>query len=174
MATREPEREDEQRSEPPHRSHHTPLGPTSSARRVARFRARMRARARDPASSPIRRNHGLSIGMSVAPWQPMDQSGRLWAELVRGEWAIEECFDDAGVRVVIARRSTSVRSSFDAMLSTQERLVLSRVAAGHSNKLVAHDLGLSVSTVASYLRRASAKLGVRSRVELVRAFWSDA
>jgi DNA-binding CsgD family transcriptional regulator len=54
-------------------------------------------------------------------------------------------------------------------LSRREKLVVSRVAAGHSNKRIAYELDLAVSTVASYVARAAAKLGARSRIDLVRA-----
>lgn len=41
-------------------------------------------------------------------------------------------------------------------------------SAGHSSKLVAYELGLSVGTVTSTLARVMRKLGVRSRAELTR------
>jgi DNA-binding NarL/FixJ family response regulator len=44
---------------------------------------------------------------------------------------------------------------------------VSRVARGYSNKLVAHELGLSVSTVAGHIAMAMARWGVTSRVALV-------
>ena len=48
--------------------------------------------------------------------------------------------------------------------------MLRLVTMGHSNKRIAAELGISLSTVASHLSKASAKLGVRSRVELIQAF----
>ena len=53
-------------------------------------------------------------------------------------------------------------------LSIREAQVVSYVALGHSHKLIAYTLGLSISTVASHVKRACKKLGVSSRVELVR------
>jgi DNA-binding NarL/FixJ family response regulator len=46
--------------------------------------------------------------------------------------------------------------------------VLPLVAAGHSNKVIANILHISVKSVETYKRRAMDKLGFRSRVELVR------
>ena len=43
-------------------------------------------------------------------------------------------------------------------------------AMGHSNKLIAYDLGLSPGTVSVLLQRAARKLGVSSRTALIRAF----
>ena len=53
-------------------------------------------------------------------------------------------------------------------LSEREERVLARVAAGFSNKEIAAALGLSVKTVETYKSRAAEKLGLRSRVDIVR------
>lgn len=46
----------------------------------------------------------------------------------------------------------------------------SLAAVGHGLKVIAYDLGLDVSTVSLHLKSAMRKLGVRSRVDLVRVF----
>ena len=53
-------------------------------------------------------------------------------------------------------------------LSEREREVLFRIARGFSNKEIAAALGLSVKTVETYKSRTAEKLGLRSRVEIVR------
>lgn len=53
-------------------------------------------------------------------------------------------------------------------LSDRERDVLMRIAQGFSNKEIAAQLGLSVKTVETYKGRVAEKLGLRSRVEIVR------
>ena len=53
-------------------------------------------------------------------------------------------------------------------LSDRERDVLMRIARGFSNKEIAAALGLSVKTVETYKARMAEKLGLRSRVEIVR------
>lgn len=53
-------------------------------------------------------------------------------------------------------------------LSEREQAVLARVAAGFSNKEIAAALGLSIKTVETYKARAAEKLGLRSRVDIVR------
>ena len=53
-------------------------------------------------------------------------------------------------------------------LSDREREVLVRIARGFSNKEIAAELGLSVKTVETYKGRMSEKLGLRTRVEIVR------
>jgi len=52
-------------------------------------------------------------------------------------------------------------------LSEGERKVLWRLSLGHESKVIASDLGLAFSTVRVVLMRISAKLGARSRAELL-------
>lgn len=53
-------------------------------------------------------------------------------------------------------------------LSDRERDVLVRIAQGYSNKEIAAELGLSVKTVETYKGRMADKLGLRTRVDIVR------
>ena len=43
-------------------------------------------------------------------------------------------------------------------------------ALGHPNKLIAYEMGLSASSIATYLARAAEKLGADSRPALIRAY----
>ncbi|MGW4531825.1 AAA family ATPase [Nocardia sp. NPDC004340] len=51
-------------------------------------------------------------------------------------------------------------------LTPAERRVAALIAAGHTNKSAAIDLGVSVNTVGTHMRSVFTKLGVRSRVQL--------
>lgn len=53
-------------------------------------------------------------------------------------------------------------------LSARERAVAELVGLGYSNKHIAYELGLSLSSVATHLRRAKAKLQVDSSAALAR------
>jgi len=55
-------------------------------------------------------------------------------------------------------------------LTLRERQIAGYAAMGHSNKLIAYELGVSESTVATHLSTAAQKMGVRTRVELIRRF----
>jgi DNA-binding NarL/FixJ family response regulator len=55
-----------------------------------------------------------------------------------------------------------------AALSDREREVVRYVAHGYSNKEIAQKLDVSVKTVETYRYRATEKLGLRSRADLVR------
>jgi DNA-binding NarL/FixJ family response regulator len=55
-----------------------------------------------------------------------------------------------------------------AELSEREEEVLSRIALGLSNKEIAARLGVSVKTVETYKARSMLKLGLESRVDIIR------
>ena len=61
----------------------------------------------------------------------------------------------------------SHQPSSDA-LSERERDVLIRIAKGFSNKEIATELALSVKTVETYKGRVAEKLGLRTRVQIVK------
>lgn len=56
----------------------------------------------------------------------------------------------------------------DGSISPREREIVTLVADGYSNKLMAHKLGITVKTVETHRREAKRKLGVRSTAHLIR------
>ncbi len=98
-----------------------------------------------------------------------DEASSLWRAMVRGEWSLSDWFDHDGKRFVVARENR-VASPTMSKLSSRELQVAACAAMGHSNKLIAYDLGLSVGTVSVLLRRAAQKLGASNRTALIRAF----
>jgi DNA-binding CsgD family transcriptional regulator len=97
-----------------------------------------------------------------------DEALGLWRALVAGQWSLVDCFDHDGRRFVVAHRNQMLdgRRRLQA-LSDRERQAATLAALGHGNKLIAYDLGVSVSTVSMYLARAAAKLGASSRTSLI-------
>jgi DNA-binding CsgD family transcriptional regulator len=76
-------------------------------------------------------------------------------------------------RLGIRRNLSSARSAPGwAGLTDSELAVIRLVAAGQTNRQIAAQLFLSPNTIGSHLRRVFGKLGVTSRVELVRMFLS--
>lgn len=59
-------------------------------------------------------------------------------------------------------------SSAEPPLSEREEVVLKRIAQGYTNQEIADDLGLSVKSIETYKARAYQKLGLGSRVDLMR------
>jgi len=57
-------------------------------------------------------------------------------------------------------------------LSPREHQALALAAQGLANKVIACELGVTVSTVSVYLVKAGRKLGVRGRVASIQAFHS--
>jgi DNA-binding NarL/FixJ family response regulator len=65
-------------------------------------------------------------------------------------------------------RAASVRVDANGSLSEREAEVLRLIAWGHSNKEIAARLGVSVKTVESHKANSMKKLGMQSRIDIVR------
>jgi DNA-binding NarL/FixJ family response regulator len=68
----------------------------------------------------------------------------------------------------LMRHHSSLTLPLPPLLSEREAVVLRLIAQGYSNKEIAFQLDLSVKTVETYKARALEKLGIGSRVEIVR------
>jgi len=93
----------------------------------------------------------------------------LWRALVDGRWSLIDSFDSDGRRFLVARRNDEPHAD-PRGLSPRESQVVALAALGHSNRLIAYHLGIGKSTVGTHLASAMTKLGVSSRIELVRMF----
>lgn len=128
--------------------------------------------ARGPATSPVERGRIAEAVMRVERARGRlrrsepEEALELWRGLVDGEWSLVDQCERDGRRLVLARRNPPGARDVKA-LSPGERDVVAYVVQGHSNKYVAYLLGLSAGRVAARLRSAQAKLGVRSRAELI-------
>jgi DNA-binding NarL/FixJ family response regulator len=69
---------------------------------------------------------------------------------------------------LVGRLARRPPTSVSASLSEREQEVVRHVAHGYSNKEIAAKLDVSVKTVETYRYRATEKLGLRSRADLVR------
>ncbi|MEO7112689.1 MAG: helix-turn-helix transcriptional regulator [Polyangiaceae bacterium] len=94
-----------------------------------------------------------------------------WTALVEGRWSLVDHFESDGKRFLFALQNQADAPDPRA-LSRDERPILHLVAMGHSNKLVAYELGLPIGTVATRLASIMRKLGVRSRVQIVDRYTS--
>jgi DNA-binding CsgD family transcriptional regulator len=128
----------------------------------------------------VAREHGARRSLELAAARVDRARGRLrrvdpeaaveeWRALVAGRWSLIDHFDSDGKRYLFARPNELRPRTFDEQLSAREREVVALAALGHSNKLIAYEIGLKASTVSGYLTSACSKLGITSRVELVRA-----
>jgi DNA-binding CsgD family transcriptional regulator len=89
-----------------------------------------------------------------------------WKAMVDARWTLVDRFDRDGRRFFVAYRN-DVRLRDARRLTRREQQVVAFAALGSTSKLIAYELGLSVSTVTTALSNAARKLGVRSRAELV-------
>lgn len=103
-----------------------------------------------------------------------EEALQLWKGLVVGEWSLVDRYETDGRRFVLARRNRPDVPDVKA-LRRREREVLAYAVRGHSNKYIAYLLGISTTTVAAHLASARARLGARSRRELIQMFgWCGA
>jgi DNA-binding CsgD family transcriptional regulator len=93
-----------------------------------------------------------------------------WRALVAGRWSLVDHFDHDGRRFLLARRNEPTPAATLTGLTNRQRDVLAHAAMGHSNKLIAYELGLTPSAVAMILARLARTLGVRTRVQLIAAY----
>jgi DNA-binding NarL/FixJ family response regulator len=91
---------------------------------------------------------------------------RRWKSFVADRWTMLDHFESDGKRFVLAMENRPKPPSL-GLLSQRERQVLSRALRGSENKTIAADLGLAPSTVRVLLARAAAKIGARSRKDLI-------
>lgn len=67
-----------------------------------------------------------------------------------------------------ARRSSSLRGETAGELTAREVEVLKMISFGYSNKEIAHRLDLSVKTVEAHKSNAMRRLGITSRIDIVK------
>jgi DNA-binding CsgD family transcriptional regulator len=126
------------------------------------------AEARKPSTREAFRAAVIALERARGPLRRRDPDAAidLWRGLVQGRWSLVDRFERDGRRYIVAHRNDPAALD-PRSLTDRERQVVGYVALGHSNKLIAYELGLSPSTVGVLLARAAAKLGARSRAELV-------
>lgn len=127
--------------------------------------------ARTPAARELLRRAVLALEESRGPLRKTDPDASLEARkaLVSGRWSLLDRVEYGGRRYIIARENPPGAPG-PAALSPRERQVLAYAKLGHHNKLIAYELGIADSTVRVLLARAAAKLGVRTRDALLRAY----
>ncbi len=98
-----------------------------------------------------------------------DEALAAWEALIRGRWSLVDRFDGDQRRFVVAVRNDP-HFSDPRGLSMRERQVAAYAGLGRSAKEIAYLLGAPAASVENSLRRAQAKLGLQSRVELTDFF----
>ncbi len=125
--------------------------------------------ARCSVSTPIALTSPMKVAMRRVAGE---EAEGLWRQLSQGTWSVIDQFDESGRRLVLAVRVGSLPARPWHRLSARERGIISAVAAGKSNRMIAESLGIAVSTVAGHLRAARRKLDGVRRIDLVRE-WTE-
>lgn len=99
-----------------------------------------------------------------------DQATRRWRPLVAARWSLLDDFDTDGKRFIVAIENAPPTHAHHKDLSLREQQIMTQAHLGHTDKVIAYELGISVSTVRVLLHRAMHKLGATNRREALRIF----
>jgi len=94
-----------------------------------------------------------------------DEAVDIWRGLIGGAWSLVKHTDTEGRRLILAVKNDTGYEDARG-LTDRERAVLAYAMLGHPNKLIAFHFNLSAATVSLHLKRALAKLGMRSLADL--------
>jgi DNA-binding CsgD family transcriptional regulator len=127
--------------------------------------------ASDRAARTALRKAAAELGRARGSMRSSEPERALahWKGLVSARWSLIDRFEADGRRYLLAAENEP-KPRLHAALSRREQQVVSFANLGHSNKLIAYELGIAHSTVKVLLSRAAAKLGASSREEVVRRF----
>lgn len=125
--------------------------------------------AREPKAREALRQAVVTMERARGAERRSNPDGALeqWRALVEGQWSLLDQIEVNGRRYVIARENEPRAGGMQA-LTEREKQIVGYAQLGHHNKLIAYELGIAHSTVRVLLSRAAAKVGVRTREELLR------
>lgn len=124
--------------------------------------SRERIRVAAQAIARLRDRDGARSERARAGLEALD----AWRPLVGARWTLVDSFEDDGQRYIVARENQSSAPRLESLTEREQQVVL-QALLGFSNKEIAYALGISDSTVRVLMARAAAKLGVRTRAELL-------
>jgi len=100
------------------------------------------------------------------------ESLSLWQVLVGGRWSLVDKTESDGRRFLVAVPNRPELAGREHLTPTEAR-ILGAMGVGHPNKVIAYELGMAPSTVATHIARAAAKLGAHGRSALVQRLFDD-
>lgn len=104
----------------------------------------------------------------------VERTTRRWRPLVDATWSLLDECDTDGRRFIVAVENAPKARTPRGPLSAREHQVLTQARLGHTNKVIAYELGLSGATVRVLMHRAARKFGTTSRAETLAAFAAQA
>jgi DNA-binding NarL/FixJ family response regulator len=109
----------------------------------------------------------MTLSARLAEREP-EHAVSVWRGLIAGRWSLVQAREQGRRRIMLLRRNELPDIKGDDPVARRISSVADLAARGHSNKLIAYELGLPASTVASDLRTVLTRLGLSRRTELVR------
>lgn len=128
---------------------------------------RARPASRDLGSVGLLREAARAFDRERKGEAPTGSGEALWSELWRGGWHLIDAVDSDGRRMLLLRRVAEQRAP--KALTELERRALYLARAGRSLKEIGFTLALPTSTTSDCIASGLRKLGLGSRLELVRA-----
>jgi DNA-binding CsgD family transcriptional regulator len=110
---------------------------------------------------------GVDTARSQRGRSDPDDALTLWRGLVAGRWSLVDRFDRDGRRFLLAVKNPPSDRARPG-LTPLELAVVEYLAFGHSQKLIAYELGLSAPRVNQLATSACKKLGLKSRLDIAR------
>ncbi len=101
-------------------------------------------------------------GYLLKDMEPEDMLDKVKEALV-GKMPISEKL--TSILAIALRNPESNSQDLAASLTSREHEILTRIAQGHSNKVIGRDLNISDGTVKVHVKHILKKMGMRSRVE---------
>jgi DNA-binding CsgD family transcriptional regulator len=115
------------------------------------------------AASKLRRLRGAH--RSTTP----ERDVAAWKALVEARWSLVDHFEHDGNFYMVAHRNDAAAAPI-RLLTERERQVVALAAMGLANKMIAYELGIATSTVGVLVARAVARVGARSRKDLIATY----
>lgn len=114
----------------------------------------------------------VEASRSAMRFKNPDASLASWPTLTAGRWSLVDQVEGDGRRFIVAVENAP-HVPGTSLLTNLERMVVQRAQRGLSDTAIARQLGFSVLAVTELLHRATTKLGVRTRAELLAIGNSD-
>ncbi len=126
-----------------------------------------RGAATSAGAADVLRASAVAVDRARSRGTTADDALELWRALCDGTWSLVETFDTDGRRFMVAHENEPPVRGYRA-LSKREEQIVGFAAMGHAENLIGYEFGLSESTVRGHLDTAMAKLGVNTRLDLIR------
>jgi DNA-binding CsgD family transcriptional regulator len=131
-----------------------------------------KARSKSALSSLQRSAAAMTRSRGILHTSEPERAVDEWKGLIAAHWTLLDVCEKDGTKYLVARQN-QMKTPGPNGLTDREREVVALAVAGHHNKLIAYNLGISHSTVRVLMSRAAEKLGAHSREDLIRRSTPD-